>query len=787
MGAMRFRALIWLLLAIAVGATCASQFIGRSPLQSNLLALLPATERNPVAEEAANRLANAAGNRTIFLIGHSSDATAFAAARDFAAQLRASQGIRHVLADIPEIDFNQINDLYLPYRFNFLTDADRAALGNHEVNLAERIQNKLYAPFRFGLALSPVDDPFGFTDNWINRLPLRTLSLEPENGLLITRAMGKTWVFVAADLSGSAHNREIQGQVAASVRSAEAKLKKSHPDTELLRIGTVFYADSARSAAEQEVDRIGAVSLAGMLLLLYLVFRSLRPLGLGLLTVGFGIGTAVIVTIAVYGEIHLITLVFGASLIGEAIDYAVQYFAAHLGAGDKWQPMAGLRRITPGLMIALLTSLLGYAALSLAPFPALSQIALFALVGLSAACLSVFLLLPALLTRPSKRDPEKAVALLQRILLKWQNNISPRLCLTLAAAMLVIAIPGWLQLKADDDIHLLLAREPGLAAQEQKIRSIIGFDNSSQFFLVEGKSPDEVLRNEEKLTARLDGLIAEEQLNAYQSTSAFVPSQARQIENHALWKTRIFADEAGLIALLSDAGLRNEVATDQITTFTSSANRIMSVEDWLRTPLSTPFRHLWLNQTANGYASIVIPQGARNIQLLEQSTADLQAVTFVDKVHSVTALFQQYRQWSATWLLFATGIIYAVLWTRYRSRQAAIILMPTVLAMLVTLSVLGYLNSPLTLFNMMGLMLVLGVGINYAIFLREGGAHAAATLAGVMLSAGTTLLSFGMLAFSSMPALSSFGLTLLIGVGISAMLAPMLLSFDANLDKRVST
>ena len=79
----------------------------------------------------------------------------------------------------------------------------------------------------------------------------------------------------------------------------------------------------------------------------------------------------------------------------------------------------------------------------------------------------------------------------------------------------------------------------------------------------------------------------------------------------------------------------------------------------------------------------------------------------------------------------------------------------------------------------MGLMLVLGVGVNYAIFLREGGVRAAATLAGVLLSAGTTLLSFGLLAFSSMPALAGFGLTLLVGVGMAVLLAPMVLTFSA--------
>ena len=130
------------------------------------------------------------------------------------------------------------------------------------------------------------------------------------------------------------------------------------------------------------------------------------------------------------------------------------------------------------------------------------------------------------------------------------------------------------------------------------------------------------------------------------------------------------------------------------------------------------------------------------------------------------------------WLLMAIVLILLILRIRYSWQQALIILLPTLLAMILTIGLFGYLHIALTLFNMMSLMLMLGIGINYAIFLREGGINRAATLAGVLLSAGTTLLSFGMLAFSSMPALANFGLTLLCGIAISAMLAPMLLSFE---------
>lgn len=782
--AMQLRAGLWLLLALAVTLVCTAQFAtaGRVPLQTNLLALLPPTERNPLAEEAVRRLADAAGDRAVFLVGAAEPAAAAAAARAFAATLRGSDAFRQVIADIPAFDPGQLTALYVQHRFSLLAAADRAALASGAVGPADleaRLQRKLYTPFRFGLTLPPSDDPFGFSDAWLAELPLRSLRLETENGLLVSHDQRRTWVVITAALSASAYDSTLQQGVAAAVAQAESALRHAHPDAVLLRAGTVFYADAARRSAEREFDLIAAGSLLGMFSLLYLVFRSLRPLALGLLAVAFGIGTATAVTLAVYGELHLITLVFGASLIGEAIDYAVQYFAAHLGAGAGWEPMAGLRRIAPGLTLALATSLLGYGALLLAPFPALSQIALFAIAGLAAAWLSVFLLLPALLVRPNRRDPAAAVSGAQTFLNWWRRRMPRRRCLLLGGLLLIAAVPGWLRLAGNDDVRLLVARPPWLVAQEEHIRALTGFGNSSQFFLVEGATPDAVLAGEEKLAARLDALVAQDRISGYQALSTFVPSLARQAENYHLWQARVFADEGALRALFARSALRDELAEHLLASFKASAGQALSLDEWLQSPLSTPFRHLWLGRSGSGYAAIVLPQGTREVAHLAESAAGLAGVTLVDKAGSVSRLFRDYRQWGVLWLLGACALVYSVLCVRYGPVQAAVTLAPTLLAMGLALGAFGYADAPLTLFNLMGLMLVLGVGVNYAIFLREGGVRAAATLAGVLLSAGTTLLSFGLLAFSSMPALAGFGLTLLVGVGMAVLLAPMVLTFSA--------
>src|SRR5204862_3132163 len=139
------------------------------------------------------------------------------------------------------------------------------------------------------------------------------------------------------------------------------------------------------------------------------------------------------VTIVTQGELHLLTLVFGASLIGEAIDYSIQYFGAYAGGtsaaaggGPGWDAQRGIALVRPGLTLALLTSLLGYGALLALPFPAVKQIALFALVGLAAAYLSVLLLLPPLLRKPYAHDVSRVTGPTARLLESWRAHVGPR-------------------------------------------------------------------------------------------------------------------------------------------------------------------------------------------------------------------------------------------------------------------------------------------------------------------------------------------------------------------------
>jgi len=775
----------WLALVLAAVLYCGARLHDGTALQTNLLSLLPATEADPVAEQAVDTLAASLGDRTVFLLS-SRDAThAKAAAVQLGAQLKASPAFRNVIAELPPFDASQITRFYLPHRFNLLSAADRATLDDPSTTLPALLAQRLYAPVEAGLAAPLADDPFGWLGHWLADLPLASTRLELEDNFLIARHDTTTSVLVTSTLAASAYDAQTQATVRSAVAQAEHMLARTFPDVTLTRTGAVFYAAAARSASEQELHRIGIVSICGIALLMLWVFRSPRFLLLGFVSTGIGIVCALAATLAVFGKLHLLTLVFGASLIGEAVDYSIQYFVSYLGADAGRDASQRARRsaraVRPALLVALATSLLGYAILAGVPFPALRQIACFAIAGIGAAFLSVASLLPALLVN-APHQSRRSYAGAARWLNRWNAALAHRgawLCLALLAAA---AMPGWLRLTSDDDIHLLIQRDPELARQETAVREAIGVENSTQFFVVKGASAEQVLQRAEALQHKLEAPIAGVPLKGVQSVAQFVPSARQQAEDRTRLAQHVFADSQALRTTLTDAGFRPDVAARYLNNFASADGKPLTVDAWLAMPWSQPYRHLWLGRVdapVPTYAAIVIPTGATTAQLPALAAlADANAgIRFVDKPASVARLFATYRIDSGWWLAGALSLILVLFCVRYGLVAGVRVTLPVVFAVGITFAVYGYAGIPLNLFHWLALMLVLGVGANYAVFLREGCTRQDADIGGVwvgvLLSAATTLLSFGLLGMSAMPVLRSFGMTLALGIVIAVALAPL--------------
>ena len=128
--------------------------------------------------------------------------------------------------------------------------------------------------------------------------------------------------------------------------------------------------------------------------------------------------------------------------------------------------------------------------------------------------------------------------------------------------------------------------------------------------------------------------------------------------------------------------------------------------------------------------------------------------------------------------LIALGLVFvlALLLWRYRNlKLAGAAMVPAILSAIVTTATFGWMGSPLNIFHAIGLALVLSMGVDYGIFVVEGRGSrtdAARSLVSVLTATVTTILSFGMLAISSNPALRSLGGTIALGMTLAFVLSP---------------
>jgi predicted exporter len=737
---------LWVLFLAFCAATVAVKVHSGGAVQTDLLAMLPETERNPVAERAIGILAKAAGERAVFLVGGCGGGEAKASARQFAAYLRASGAFRGVLGELPPSDPGAVPRFYAGFRYR---------LPPRDGNLRSQVGARLASPMGSLPGLGPEADPTGHVQAFLERLPLASLRLQPEDGFLVARDREAVHVLVAATLPGSAFDPGVQRAALAAVARAEADLRAAHPAAGVIRTGAVFYAEDARRGAEKEAGLISWSSLAATVLMFLLVFRSGRHLALGMACVAAGVLVAAAATLLVFGKLYLLTLVCGASMLGVAVDYPFLYFAHHLGAGLHWDARAALKGILPALLVGVGTTVLGFATLGVAPFPGLRQMALFSMAGLAASFLTLLLVCPGFLERPIPPRPRLMEALEKGLDLWRLRPWALAACAAILAATLV-------RLRVDDDVRSLIQPPGALRTQETRVRDLTGLTNSGRFFLVEGRGEGEVLAREEALRKAVAGVDG---LDGVQAVSCFVPSPGTQALALAAWERR----GPELAAALRDAGFRPEHSARVEEDLRAAAGRPLTVGAWLATPMATPFRDLWLG----GTGSLALPLGPCSSERLRQAALGLPGVTLVDKADSVSALMGHYRRLANLALAAAGLLVWAMLVLRYGPRRGTVILVPAALGILAALAGSAVLGLPLTLFSTIALVLVLGFGVDYAVFLAEGQGPLGPVALGVALAGFATLLSFGLLAFSHTPALNGFGAVLGLGVLVSVLLSPL--------------
>lgn len=399
----------------------------------------------------------------------------------------------------------------------------------------------------------------------------------------------------------------------------------------------------------------------------------------------------------------------------------------------------------------------------IAPFPGLQQLSLFSAIGLVAAYATVVCWYPVLAAKPSQSRPLPLTRAMHAWLALWQQPLFRK---GLPTLLLSLALVGLYHVEYNDDIRQLQALPQELKQQEDTIKAITGLSSSQQMLVVTANNQQQLLQNLESVSNTLTQFQHQGVLKGFQSISQYLPSEKTQRQNHELIQHLYQQQGAVLAQSLPTAGqakLEHDFSP-------------LTIAQFIDSPVSEPLRFLWLGKLANQqHAAIIMLSDVADIAPIIDFAEQSATVSYLNKADEVSALFGEYRVRVTELLIAASLVIMAVLWWRYDFTRAVRLMLPPVIAGIVGIGVTSLTGVPLNLFNLLALILILGIGIDYTLFFAEQH-QADTTLLSITLSAMTTLLSFGLLALSQTQAIHSFGITVLTGIMVAWLLAPLSMS-----------
>ncbi|KVW64170.1 MMPL family transporter [Burkholderia ubonensis] len=646
----------------------------------------------------------------------------------------------------------------------------------------------------FAKALLP-RDPTGEVAALVGQLDSGALPAS-RNGVWASRDGARAVLVVQTAAAGS--DTDAQARAIDAVRRAFDTARQATPGASsctLAMTGPGVFSVDTRDTIRRDVERLSTLSLLLIVALLLTLYRSPRTLALGLLPVLSGIAAGLAAVSVAFGTVHGLTLGFGTTLIGEAVDYSIYLFvqSAQAGPRDATRPAdatrAWLAAYWPTIRLGVLTSVCGFASMLFSGFPGLVQLGLYSIAGLAAAALVTRFVLPPLRgDHVAIRDVSRAGAALARA-----AAAAPRLRWPLAA--LVLAASVALALHRDDLWSRELAALSPVPARAQaldaRLRADVGAPDVRYLVVIPADSEQAALEGAERVAAQLQPLVEHGALAGFENPARYLPSDAAQRARQAS------LPDAGTLAARLPAAVAHQPITvkpELFAPFVADVDAarhapLLTRADLRGTSMALAVDALLTERAGRWSAMLPLraPDAARAAHAAHtaQAAPSLDAAPvraavaragvpdalFVDMKAEADRLYVDYMREDLRLSLAGFAAIAVLLLIALRSpRRVVRALAPLVAAVLVVAAGFAAAGVPLTILHLIGMLLIVAVGSNYALFFcKRGDAQPVTphTLVSLLVANLATVAGFGLLALSHVPLLETFGLT----VGPGAMLA----------------
>ena len=771
---------LWLLVHAAIPLLFVLSLFFTGPVQINtlLMDMLPQAEHSRGAAKADTILAEKNSREAVILAAAPDFENAKKGAALLYAEFEHSPAIEIISFYFDPSVITQFMDFIHNYRFVIAGDETLNLL---ETDGAEEIADDAlaaaYGAFTF-LPLENIDkDPFLLSERRMETFLTTSLlsggKLNLKDDVLSANLDGVWYVLLRMTLTPNAVSVSGGKNIITEIHNTTETIKQTVPELEFYFSGVPFHSYESSTNAQKEISIISTISILIILFLFLFIFKTPKPVFFSVSAITVSLGMAISASFLIFREIHIITFVFGTSLIGTCIDYSIHFFSHWKGNTTLKDGYAIRSHISKSLVMSFISTEICFFVFLFAPFPILKQFAVFSMTGLLSSFLTSYLIYPRLkLPLEEKRQFDIFNSKLFLKLRKYSPAPVLRIAIIVVIAVFASAVIVFSpqRVKIENDIRSFYSMSDSLLESE-KISAMV-FDRGSSFwyYIISGSSPEETLQNEELLALRLKEEIMLGNLGSFLGTSVFVPSLKTQQQTYEAMKTLLPLAEAQYNSL----GFPPEYAEIYYKEF--AAGEIYCLPE--NAPTNMGVTNMWIGNVNNNYYSCILPFHSADETVFRSIADEFDFVHFINKAEDISRDLDTITRTVLFLFLAAFFVISIIVFFAYPKRDSIKICMVPIFLVLCVLAALTLNKIPLGFFPAAGFILVFGLGLDYIFYMIGKGTNQKSesgkfTILATTMSFLTTILSFGALGLSSFMPVYMFGFTVSAGLGaafISAMI-----------------
>lgn len=754
--------------AVIILGFCAMLYMQKGiNIDADLFNMLPKPEMGKALNAADEKLTEVTGQNVFILVSNPDFNKAKQVAENVYGQLNGSPRFKSLSLYQNTDSFGKIVEYINNYKYN-LIDSETIDELNSEggaESFAQDALSKAYGAFTMTSLENLESDPFMLGEhdlmNFLKQLQESGTKMSLKDEVLASEVNGKWYVMIRGILSK-------EGAALASKENAVVQIHQvcdplEDGETKFIYSGTPFHSYKSSSDATKEISTISTISMTAVLVILLLIFQRPSPILFSIGSILWSSLMAIFATLAIFGKMHILTLVFGTSLIGSCIDYSLHYFINWKGNLACHKGYQVRNHLIKGLSLSLVSTVICYFILVFAPFNLLKQMAVFSMSGIISSFLTVICVYPFIKVPQTKRE----IKLLKYYTMpSWYNKkFVGRIAITV---MFVFSISVLLifhkNVKIENNLSRLYKMEGREMLNEKEAAQVLQYSPSG-WFIVSGSTAEETLQNEEKITAELKKMNAGKEKGGFICTTSYIPSIAMQK------KSREAA--AKLIPLAAQQyeylGYDSSYAKKLAENFKAGENDFIEIGKNVPEYLESAISSAWLGEIDGKYYSVVLPVSVLDYDAYK-SLADGENVFFISKVRSMNADLDRLSDMILKLFVVVYIALFIILKFFYSLKQTSKIVSVPLLIVLMTSSIFALCGIHFEFFSITGMILVFGLGLDYVIYMIENEKrteevqNANLEPFAIALSFLTSAVSFGALALSKFVPVHMIGLSIFIGL-----------------------